>query len=219
MIDLNKKTVNLSKGGLVNLSKDFSGPNEIHIGLGWDPVTNKPSGGGFLSKLFGGGSGSSSSSGADIDLDGWAALYGANGEKLDLIYYGNKVYNQGTIRHHGDNLTGEGDGDDEVLTINLHSIPAEVKYVVIGITIYQGIARHQQFGDIENTFIRLVDKRNDHEICRYQGTDFDKSHRTFYAGMFTRDGNEWKFTALGVSNATDRIEAARNEAVGLLNCY
>lgn len=212
MIDLNKKTVNLAKGGLVNLSKDYSGLNDIHIGLGWDPVSSKPSGG-LLSKLFGGASGNT---GADIDLDGWAALYGPNGEKLDLVYYGNKNYRGGTILHHGDNLTGEGDGDDEVISLKLQNIPAEAKYIVIGITIFSGIARNQKFGDIDNSFIRLVDKRNDHEICRYQGADFNASHRTFYVGVFTRESNEWQFKAIATSTPTDKIEVACNDAVKLL---
>lgn len=215
MVNINKTTVNLAKSQSVNLSKDYGGLDEIHIGLGWDPVENKPRGkGGFLSKLFGGSDNSSSNS-ADIDLDGWAAMYGEVGENLGTVYYGNKNYLNGTILHHGDNLTGEGEGDDEVISIKLSRIPAEVKRVLIGITIFSGTTRNQQFGDIQNMFIRLVDMRDGFEICRYQGADFEKSHRTFYAGVFTRENNEWSFNAIGISNPTDKIEIARNNAITL----
>lgn len=211
MVNINKTTVNLTKSQSVNLSKDYDGLDKIHIGLGWDPVEHG-SGSGFLSKLFGG----STKQDDTIDLDGWAALYGASGERKGLVYYGDRNYMDKTIYHHGDNLTGEGEGDDEVISIRLSKIPAEVKHVLIGITIYSGAIRHQQFGNIKNTFIRLVDMRDGFEICRYQGADFNKSHRTFYVGAFTRDNNEWKFNALGISDPTDKIGIARDNAVKLL---
>lgn len=210
MVNLNKTTVNLTKNQGVNLSKEYDGLNSIHIGLGWDPAKQHPQkqkSSGFLSTLF--GLSSSSSSSADIDLDGWAALYGENGENKGLVYYGNRYYKDRVVYHHGDNLTGDGEGDDEVITIKLKEVPNDVKYVIVGITIYCGKLKNQKFGDIENTFIRLVDERNGFEICRYVGNDIDPNARTFFAGMFIRENGEWQFRAIGESETFDNISSAR----------
>lgn len=218
MVNLNKTTVNLTKSQCVNLSKDYEGLDNIHIGLGWDPVERKQPEvkTGFLSRLFGAGK-TNSCEHEDIDLDGWAALYGADFRQLGLVYYGDKDYKNKTILHHGDNLTGEGDGDDEVISIRLSKIPAEVKHVLIGITIYAGKSRNQQFKDIKNAFIRLVDLRDGFEICKYEGNDFNGEDRTFYAGVFTREGNDWKFKAVGLSLSTDSICTAVDTAETLLD--
>lgn len=217
MVNLNKTTVSLAKSQGVNLSKDYEGLDNIHIGLGWDPIERKSEPKvktGFLSKLF--GRTQTSSYESDIDLDGWAALYSAEFEQLGLVYYGDKDYKNKTILHHGDNLTGDGDGDDEVISIRLSKIPAEVKHVLIGITIYAGKSRNQQFKDIKNMFIRLVDLRDGFEICRYEGADFNGEHRTFYAGVFTREGSDWKFKAIGLSLPTDSICTAVDTAETIL---
>lgn len=217
MVNINKTTVNLTKSQGINLSKDYEGLDNIHVGLGWDPVERKTESAnrGFLSKLF--GRANNSSQEQDIDLDGWAALYSADLKKLGLVYYGDKDYMNKTVLHHGDNLTGEGEGDDEVISIKLSKLPNEVKHVLIGITIYAGESRNQKFKDINNMFIRLVDLRDGFEICRYNGADFDGEHRTFYAGVFTRESNDWKFKAIGLSSPATSISRAVDAAGTILN--
>lgn len=221
-VDLSKHTVNLSKGEKINLSKAVETPglNNVMIGLGWDPAepeakyqtvteTIKP---GFIGRLLGKQERTvtheklvSVRRTEDIDCDVWVAmLHNGRLESFDdVVYYGRKdYYNQSgvnAIHHHGDNLTGEGEGDDEQVTIRLEDLPKKWDGLVIGVTIYQGFSRGQSFGDIKNTFIRVVDERNNFEICRFDQKEMseNKDALTFIAGKLYRDKGEWQFTAVG----------------------
>lgn len=215
-INLSKQTINLSKGDKVNLSKQAEGLKKIMVGLGWDPVdksdaqyveeTVQP---GFLGRLFGAKEKTirtrvDNRHAQDIDCDAWLALLedGIYTESNSVVYYGNKqFYNDGelVILHHGDNLTGEGDGDDEQISIDLSKLPSRYNSIVVGVTIYQGKSRNQSFGSIKNTFIRVVDEKDNFEICRFNQADMaeDKDAITFIAGKLYKDKGEWQFTAIG----------------------
>lgn len=228
-VDLSKKTVNLSKGDKINLSKSAEGLANIMVGLGWDPADNsvieqvteviKP---GFLGKLFGATERTVTrnvvrhSGNADtIDCDAWLALL--QGGKLvsddDIIYYGRKeFYNKDSrvVHHHGDNLTGEGEGDDEQITISLKKLPEKYDSIVIGVTIYRGAEKRQSFGSIKNTFIRVVDERDGFEICRFDQSEVaeNKDAITFIAGKLYKDKGEWQFTAIGKGTKDKSISEA-----------
>lgn len=172
--------INLTKGEKISLTKDNAGLNEIVIGLGWD--VNQKRG------LFGFGSG------ANFDLDASAYLMGDSG-RVDRIYYGKT--NGSGVKHNGDNLTGEGEGDDEQLEVTLNKVPANVTRIGFTVDIYQADARKQSFGQVQNAFIRLVNKANGQELCRYNlGSDF-KDETAVVMGEVYRHGSEWKFNAIG----------------------
>lgn len=226
-VDLSKKTVNLSKGEKINLSKsNDTGLKSIMVGLGWDPaedgfiereVIKEP---GFIGKLFGAKPTTvtervRAKSVGDIDCDAWLGLL-KDGVLIpgdNIIYYGRKELNykgERVIWHHGDNLTGEGEGDDEQITIDLKGLPDTINGIVIGVTIYQGKQRHQSFGIIKNTFVRVVDEKDNFEICRFNQGQMadDKDSLTFIAGKLYKDKGEWQFEAVGKCTRDENISEA-----------
>lgn len=213
MINLEKKTVSLKKGEKVSLTKAVdTGLNKVYVGLGWDPVGStpvlnetKPEKKGFFTKLFGGGStggGGSSRRDADIDCDAWVACYSSTGQLVKTVYFGDKNYQNGStmyVHHQGDNLTGEGDGDDEVIDIYLANLPENVTRVTVGVTIYSAIARHQTFDMIQNLFVRVVDTRDGFEICRFDNSATSQypGSLSFIVGNLVRESSGWEFKAEG----------------------
>ena len=183
-------SVSLQKGQKVSLSKDNAGLAHVIVGLGWDEV-QKPSGG-FLKSMF-------TSEPQAIDCDASAILL--KGGKLihkdDLVYFGNLRHPSGTVIHQGDNLTGAGDGDDEQIVIDLSKVPQDYDRIVIVVTIYQAVKRRQNFGMIENAFIRIVDARNNNEMCKYNLTDNYSGMTAMIFGEVYRHNGEWKFNAIG----------------------
>ncbi len=171
--------INLVKGQKLDLTKGNAGLTKIHVGLGWD--TNKYDG-------------------ADFDLDASAFLVGANGKvsgDADFVFYGQLQGGNGAIVHTGDNLTGEGEGDDEVLTVDLPNVPAAIEKIAFAVTIYDAETRNQTFGQVSNAFIRIVDMNNSTELCRFNlGEDFS-IETAVVAGEIYRHGGEWKFNAIG----------------------
>ena len=190
-------SVSLQKGQKVNLSKDNAGLEKVIVGLGWDEA--KPSGGGgggFFATLFGGGAATTHQA---IDCDASAIML-KNGkfvDRTDLVYFGNLKHKSGTVNHMGDNLTGEGEGDDEQIVIDLSRVPAEYDKIVIVVNIYQAVQRKQHFGMIENAFIRLVDARNNKEMCKYNLTENYSGMTAMIFGEIYRHNGEWKFNAMG----------------------
>ena len=190
-------SVSLQKGQKVNLSKDNAGLAKVIVGLGWDEA--KPSGGGgggFFATLFGGGAATTHQA---IDCDASAIML-KNGkfvDRTDLVYFGNLKHKSGTVNHMGDNLTGEGEGDDEQIVIDLSRVPAEYDKIVIVVNIYQAVQRKQHFGMIENAFIRLVDARNNKEMCKYNLTENYSGMTAMIFGEIYRHNGEWKFNAIG----------------------
>ena len=190
-------SVSLQKGQKVNLSKDNAGLAKVIVGLGWDEA--KPSGGGgggFFATLFGGGAATTHQA---IDCDASAIML-KNGkfvDRTDLVYFGNLKHKSGTVNHMGDNLTGEVEGDDEQIVIDLSRVPAEYDKIVIVVNIYQAVQRKQHFGMIENAFIRLVDARNNKEMCKYNLTENYSGMTAMIFGEIYRHNGEWKFNAMG----------------------
>ena len=183
-------SISLQKGQKVSLSKDNAGLAHVIVGLGWDEV-QKPSGG-FLKSML-------SSEPQAIDCDASAILLknGKLAHKDDLVYFGNLRHPSGTVIHQGDNLTGAGDGDDEQIVIDLSKVPQDYDRIVIVVTIYQAVKRRQNFGMIENAFIRLVDARNNNEMCKYNLTDNYSGMTAMIFGEVYRHNGEWKFNAIG----------------------
>lgn len=188
-------SINLTKGQKIDLTKGNAGLDTIMVGLGWDPVEQGKSGG-----LFGGLFGSKNA--ADIDCDASVLLLQDDRLKnqKDVVFFGNLKALNGAVQHTGDNLTGEGDGDDEQIIVKLKSIPTEYNRIVFVVNIYDAVKRNQHFGMIQNAFIRIVDCSTNQELLKYNLTDNYANQRTLITGEIYRHNNEWKFAALG--NAT-----------------
>ena len=172
--------ISLQKGQKVDLTKGNAGLTKILVGLGWD--TNKYDGG------------------HDFDLDASAFLCGENGKvktDADFVFYGNLMHSSGSVEHTGDNLTGEGDGDDEIIRVDLSKIPADVAKIDITVTIHEADARSQNFGMVSNAYIHVLDESNGNEIVRYDlGEDYS-IETAVVVGQLYRQGTEWKFNAIG----------------------
>lgn len=170
-------SISLQKGQKLSLSKEQPGLSKVIVGLGWDEAV----------------------SGRSIDCDAFAILLtdGKVAFKSDVVYFGNLRHTSGSVVHMGDNLTGAGDGDDEQITIDLNSVPAQYGKIVIAVNIYQARNKHQHFGMIRNAFIRLVDSRTGSEVCVYNLTDNYSGQMAVIFGELCRDGGEWKFSAVG----------------------
>lgn len=182
-------SISLQKGQKVSLTKDNGGLSRVIIGLGWDQIQ----------KAKGGFSGLFSAKPADVDCDASALLL-KNGKlvsKEDIVFFGNLRHKTDSVMHMGDNLTGAGDGDDEQIVVELAHIPAEYDKIVIVVNIYQANQRKQHFGMIENAFCRLVDARTNMEICKYNLTESYSGMMSLVFGEVYRNGNEWKFNAIG----------------------
>ena len=172
--------INLSKGQKVDLTKGNLGLRMIMVGLGWDV--------------------NAFDSGAAFDLDAAAFMLGQNGKcptENEFIFYKNLEHSSGAVKHMGDNLTGEGEGDDEQILIDLTLIPANVDKVAFTVTIYDSDARRQKFGQVSSSFIRIVDETTGQELIRYDlGEDFS-IETAVVVGELYRHGGEWKFNAIG----------------------
>lgn len=173
-------SVNLIKGQKINLSKEVSGLKKVIVGLGWDAVKK-----GFFK------------SAPNIDCDAFAIILGANDKYKDVVYYGHRQSENNCVYHHGDNLTGEGDGDDEQITVDLANISDSVEKIVFVVNIYDCERRKQDFGMIKNAFIRLVDASTGKEICKYNlSENYDGKTAMIFAEVYKKN-NEWKFNAIG----------------------
>ncbi|PWW30237.1 stress response protein SCP2 [Cytobacillus oceanisediminis] len=190
--------INLQKGQRVDLTKGNPGLSKIMVGLGWDPVQNR-GGGGLLGSLFGGGGG------ANIDCDASVIMLGENGKlrnNSDVIYFGNLRSGDGSVQHTGDNLTGDGDGDDEQVMIDLSRVPAHIHKMVFVVNIYDSVKRKQHFGMIQNAFIRVVNSSNKQELIHYNLTDDYSGKTSLIVGEIYRHGSDWKFAAVGTGTAS-----------------
>ena len=172
--------VSLFKGQKVSLTKDNPGLMRVIVGLGWD--TNKYDGG------------------APFDLDAAAFLLDSNGKvraDSDFVFYNNLVHPSESVKHMGDNLTGEGEGDDEVIIVNLSRVPESVSRIAFTVTIYDAEERKQNFGQVSNAYIHIVDSATDEELIRYDlGEDFSVETAVVVGELYRHNG-EWKFNAIG----------------------
>ncbi|UOQ43957.1 TerD family protein [Halobacillus salinarum] len=172
--------VSLSKGQKVDLTKTNPGLTKVTVGLGWD--TNKYDGG------------------HDFDLDASVFLLNAQGKcnsDKDFIFYNQLEGGAGSVVHTGDNRTGEGEGDDEQIDINLPEVPSSIEKISFVITIHEGESRNQNFGQVSNAFVRVVNKDSNEELIRYDlGEDFS-IETAIIVGELYRHSGEWKFSAVG----------------------
>lgn len=172
--------INLQKGQKVSLTKGNPGLSRVVVGVGWD-VNQFDTGGAF-------------------DLDGAAFLVTENGKVSkgeDFVFYGNLTHPSGSVQHMGDNLTGEGDGDDEQIKVNLSAVPANIAKIVFTVTIYDAETRRQNFGQVSNAFIRIYNEDTGEEMLRYDlGEDFSIETAAVFGELY-KNGNEWKFNAIG----------------------
>lgn len=185
-------SVSLQKGQKVSLTKEGKeGLNQVIVGLGWDEAKSGGRGGLFGS-LF-------SAPTQAIDCDASAILL-RNGKLVDgkdVIYFGNLQHPSGAVKHLGDNLTGAGEGDDEQIVIELNQVPADYDRIVFVVNIYQAVERHQNFGMIQNAFIRIVDARNRQELCKFNLSENYNGMTAMIFGEVYRHNGEWKFNAVG----------------------
>lgn len=179
-------SISLTKGQGISLTKnDGSQLTKVYLAAGWD-VAQAAGGGGFFGKLFGGGGGDS------IDLDASVIMLDANKSKVDVVYFGQLKSRDGSIRHSGDNLTGAGDGDDEIIYVDLTQIPSNVQSLVFTISSFRG----QTFERIENAFCRLVDENTRQEIAKYNLSQKGSYTALIIAKIYRQNGG-WQMQALG----------------------
>ncbi|MDF0529442.1 TerD family protein [Tsukamurella sp. 8F] len=189
--------VTLAKGGNVSLTKEAPGLTAVAIGLGWDART---------------------STGADFDLDASALALGGNQKVLSdnhFVFYNNLRSPDGSIEHTGDNLTGEGDGDDETINIQLDAVPPNVESIVFPVSIYEADQRGQSFGQVRNAYIRVVNQANGAEVARYDLTEDASTETAMIFGEVYRRGPEWKFRAIGQGYASGLGGIARDYGVNV----
>ena len=171
--------VSLTKGGNVSLDKVEPGMTQCVMGLGWD---------------------ARSTDGQDFDLDASCFLLGNNGKVTSdssFIFYNNLKSVCGSVEHQGDNLTGDSDGDDEIINVNLNSIPSEVAKIVVGVTIHDAKNRSQNFGQVSNASVRITNKENQVEVVRYDLSEDYSTETAIIFGELYRYSSEWKFRAIG----------------------
>ncbi len=190
-------SVSLNKGGNVSLTKEAPGLTAVLVGLGWDARTT---------------------SGADFDLDASALMLGTSGKILSdqhFVFFNNLASPDQSVEHTGDNLTGEGEGDDEVIKVNLVGVPAEVDKVVVTVSIYEAEQRQQSFGQVRNAFIRVVNQADGNELTRYDLSEDASTETAMIFGELYRSGTEWKFRAVGQGYSTGLAGIARDFGVNV----
>ena len=171
--------ISLTKGGNVNLSKEAPNLTNMAVGLGWNPRATD---------------------GQAFDLDAVAFLVNESGKvraDADFIFFNNLKSSDGSVEHTGDNRTGEGDGDDEVIKVDLTKVPADVSKVVFCAVIYDGQARNQNFGQVANAYIRVVNTQGDAEVARYDLSEDSSTETAMIFGELYKNNGEWKFRAVG----------------------
>ncbi|MGW1195194.1 TerD family protein [Streptomyces sp. NPDC002536] len=176
--------VSLSKGGNVSLTKAAPNLTAVIVGLGWDARTT---------------------TGTDFDLDASALLtndQGKVGNDQNFVFFNNLKSPCGSVEHQGDNLTGEGEGDDEVLKVNLAAVPGDVAKIVFPVSIYDAEARKQSFGQVRNAYIRVVNQADGSELARYDLSEDASTETAMVFGELYRNGAEWKFRAIGQGYAS-----------------
>ncbi|MFC5722552.1 TerD family protein [Streptomyces gamaensis] len=189
--------VSLSKGGNVSLTKEAPGLTAITVGLGWDVRTT---------------------TGTDFDLDASAIALNESGKVYSaghFVFFNNTATPDQTIVHTGDNTTGEGDGDDEQIKVNLAGLPADVTRIVFPVSIYDAESRSQNFGQVRNAYIRVVNQTGGAEIARYDLSEDAATETAMVFGELYRNGAEWKFRAIGQGYASGLAGIARDFGVNV----
>jgi tellurium resistance protein TerD len=189
--------VNLSKGGNVSLSKEAPGLKDVVVGLGWDPRATD---------------------GQEFDLDASVFVLGEDNKVLSddhFVFYNNANSPCGNIKHLGDNRSGEGEGDDESVEVGLDALDANVKKMVFAVTIHDAEARKQNFGQVENAFIRVMNKADGSEIARFDLSEDASVETAMIFGELYRHNDEWKFKAIDQGFAGGLKPLAENFGVSV----
>jgi len=184
--------ISLQKGGNVNLNKEAPGLKKLVVGLGWDPRATD---------------------GKEFDLDGSVFLLNATGKArsdADFIFYNNLKSADGSVAHSGDNRSGQGDGDDETVTVDLDKVPADVDKISVCVTIHDAAARNQNFGMVSKAFIRCINGGDNKEIARFDLSEDSSVETAMIFGEIYRAGAEWKFKAIGQGFAGGLAPLARS---------
>lgn len=190
-------SVSLQKGGNVSLTKQAPNLTKVAVGLGWDVR---------------------STTGADYDLDASAIATGPDRKVLSdlhFVFFNNLRSPEGTIEHTGDNLTGEGEGDDEVINVDLAATPPNITNIFFPVSIYDADQRSQSFGQVTNAFIRVVDRATGAELVRFDLSEDASTETAMVFGELYRHGNEWKFRAIGQGYASGLGGIARDYGVNV----
>ena len=190
-------SISLAKGANISLDKEEPGLTRILIGLGWD---------------------TRSTDGEDFDLDASVFLLGESGKVRgdhDFIFYNQLKSADGSVEHTGDNRTGEGEGDDEAIKVNLSQVPQEITKLSVVATIHDATARRQNFGMVQNAFIRVVNDSTSREISRYDLAEDCSTETAMIFGEIYRHGGEWKFRAVGQGYQGGLAALARNFGVNV----
>ncbi len=190
-------TVMLTKGGNVSLTKQAPGLTAVLVGLGWDARTT---------------------SGTDFDLDASALMCNASSKVISdshFIFFNNLKSPEGSVEHTGDNLTGEGDGDDESLKVDLAAVPTDCEKIVFAVSIHDATERSQSFGQVSNGFIRVVNQADGAEITRYDLSEDASTETAMIFGEMYRANGEWKFRAVGQGYAAGLSGIAHDYGVNV----
>ncbi|OEJ56806.1 chemical-damaging agent resistance protein C [Streptomyces agglomeratus] len=189
--------VSLSKGGNVSLSKEAPGLSAVLVGLGWDVRTT---------------------TGTDYDLDASALMVNEAGKVASnehFVFFNNLTSPDGSVEHTGDNLTGEGEGDDELIKVNLAAVPADVSKIVFPVSIHDAEARGHSFGQVCNAYIRVVNQAGGTELARYDLSEDAATETAMIFGELYRNGAEWKFRAVGQGYASGLAGIATDFGVNI----
>lgn len=190
--------ISLVKGQNVNLSKENPGLSKITVGLGWD-----------AKKVAGG---------QDFDLDACAFMIGENGkvrQDSDFIFYNQLKSPCTSVEHSGDNRTGSGDGDDEQIKVDLSKIPADVHRVIFCVSIHEGGERRQNFGQVKNAYVRIINATDGKDLARYDLTEDASVETAMKFAELYRNNGEWKFKALGEGTRGGLLVLAKDNGVAV----
>ena len=189
--------ISLNKGGKLSLSKEAPDLKKVLVGLGWD---------------------ARATDGADFDLDASAFLLDANGKvrsDADFIFYNQLKSSCGSVQHTGDNRTGAGEGDDEAVMVDLTRVPADVQKITFTVTIHEADQRRQNFGQVGNAFIRLVNAETNIEVARYDLGEDASTETAMIFGELYRHGGEWRFGAVGQGYAGGLAAMCRQYGISI----
>jgi len=189
--------ISLSKGGNVNLSKEAPGLTTVKLGLGWD---------------------ARATDGAAFDLDASAFMLKADGKVTSdagFIFYNNANSACGAVKHAGDNRSGEGEGDDESIIVDLTKIPADIEKIAVAVTIHEADERRQNFGMVSKAYVRCINASGEAEIARYDLSEDSSTETAMIFGELYKHGSEWKFKAVGQGFAGGLAPLATNFGVSV----
>ena len=189
--------ISLVKGGNLSLTKAAPGLTKVLVGLGWDARTT---------------------TGDKFDLDASALGCGESGTVISndyFIFFNQTRSPEGAVEHLGDNRTGEGAGDDEQIRVTLGAVPPEVEKIVFPVSIYEAATSGQNFGQVRNAFIRVINQVNDEELARYDLSEDASTETAMVFGELYRNGADWKFRAIGQGYSSGLAGIAKDYGVNL----